>query len=212
VPSDVSAAAPAYATPLRFVALGDGYTEGAVVSKRDSWPAQLQQVMSGSDTRLRLISVLAEGSQASGDVLRDQLPQVGQLQPDVVTLQVGANDIILGGDVDAYRQNLSAIFEGLLEIVPATRIFAITTPDHKITPRGRGYSGEGEVATFNAALQAEADERGIVVVNISPVYDHSAVDPSLIVGDGPDPSARQFAGWVELIGQQMRQSLTASSP
>ncbi len=60
-PSEFAAVAPAYQQPLRFVALGDGYTAGASTAapNRDSWPAQLQQVMGHSDTRLRLISNLA---------------------------------------------------------------------------------------------------------------------------------------------------------
>ncbi len=81
-----------------------------------------------------------------------------------------------------------------------------------ITARGRDWTGKGGVAEFNATLEAVAAAHGIVVVDISPVYEAAATDPSLILHGGPWPSARQYAGWVELIGQKMRHSLTVASP
>lgn len=205
--------------------MGDGYTAGTstLVPGRDSWPAQLVQVMARSDVRLRPVGNLAVSGDSSGDVLGNsgdvlggQLSQVESLQPDIVTVQVGANDIFNGTPLEVYEQNMGDILDGLLEILPKERIFVVTTPDHELTVRGKRRAEQLRVHTrvedFNAALSEVAGERGISVVDISPVYELVVEDPSLVLGGGPYPSAHQYAGWAQIIGQQVRQALIPASP
>ena len=203
--------------PLRLVSLGDAYTAGTLTPgpKRDSWPAQLEQAMDDGSVRLDLIANLAENSQTSADVLDGQVSQVRSWRPDVVTVQVGVNDIIAEG-IDGYDDNVSAIFDELLTILPPGRIFAVTTPDHSLTVRGstdfapdaRG----GAVLEVNRILREVARERGIVVIDISGVNRLAAADASLTIDDGPYPSAKQYAGWVEVIGPAITQALLAPQP
>ena len=65
---------------------------------------------------------------------------------------------------------------------------------------------------MDEALRSVAAERQIVVIDIAPIYELVLEDETMVVGGGPDPSARQYAGWVEIIGQGMRRSLSASEP
>lgn len=216
VPSPIETTAVVHGERLRLVALGDGYTAGTGVDRRDSWPAQLVQLMNRSQMGWEFVAPynLAVPSSSSEDVLTDQLPLVEGYEPDVVTLQVGANDVIIpdsGFDAQQYRDNIAAILDGLLAIVAADHIFAVTTPDHELTVRGR-YLGQpgvdsSDVAAANDVLSEVAGQRGITVVDIAPVYEMVVDDPSLVIDGGPDPSARQYAGWVEIIGQAMRRAL-----
>ena len=95
--------------------LGDAYTAGTDTGapKRDSWPAQLVQAMERGDVRLRLVDNLADSGQTSQNVLDEQLPQVESLHPDVVTVQVGVNDIV-AREFEAYRANVTRILDELL--------------------------------------------------------------------------------------------------
>jgi len=210
VEADTSAVA---SEPLRLVTLGDAYTAGTDTGapKRDSWPAQLVQAMERGDVRLRLVDNLADSGQTSQNVLDEQLPQVESLRPDVVTLQVGVNDII-AREFEAYRSNVSRILDALLLILAPERIFVITTPDHTLTQRGGDWgsrdAGRAAVREANAILREVAAERGITVIDISAVSERVADDASLVIGDGPYPTAKQYAGWVEVIGPQMRRVLT----
>lgn len=205
------------AEPLRLVTLGDAYTAGTdtIAPKRDSWPAQLVQAMERGDVRLRLVDNLADSGKTSQDVLDEQVPQVESLHPDVVTLQVGVNDII-AQEFEDYRTNISLILDALLLIVPPGQLFAITTPDHTLTERGGDWgpreAGRAAVDEANAALQAVAQERGITVIDISEVNERVTDDASLVIDDGPYPTAKQYAGWVEAIGPQMRRVLAAREP
>jgi lysophospholipase L1-like esterase len=205
--------------PLRYVALGDGYVAGTgtITPRRDSWPAQLAQAMAGGEVRLELVDNLAENGQTSQDVLRVQLPQVAALAPDVVSLQVGVNDII-ARDISLadYRANMARIMDALLELLPSGRIFIVTTPDHTLTERGGDFgpreAARADVAASNAIVSELAAERGLAVIDIAPVNERAAGDPSLVVGTGPYPSAKQYAGWVEVIGPRMRRVLLGEEP
>jgi lysophospholipase L1-like esterase len=207
------------AEPLRLVTLGDAYTAGTdtLAPKRDSWPAQLVAAMDEGDVRLRLVDNLADSGQTSDDVRRSQLPQLEALVPDVVTLQVGVNDIIARDiGMDDYRQNVTAIVDQLLLDLAPDRIFLITTPDHSLTTRGADWgsreSSHAEVAEANGILEQVARDRGVTVVDIGPVNRLVPGDASLVIGEGPYPSAKQYAGWVEIIGPAMRRVLTSAEP
>ena len=205
--------------PLRLVTLGDGYTAGTdtPMPRRDSWPAQLAAAMAEGDLQLRLVSNLAEAGYTSEDVRRVQLPQVEALAPDIVTLQVGVNDIIAPEiGLDDYRANVAAILDGLLELLPAVRIFLVTTPDHTLTQRGGDYgprqTGSAEVTRANGILAELGAERGIAVIDIAPVNVRVSEDASLVAGQGPYPSTKQYAGWVEVIGGWIRGALLGEAP
>jgi lysophospholipase L1-like esterase len=219
-PDAEATAAVAAQEPLRLVTLGDGYTAGTdtLAPKRDSWPAQLVQAMEHGTVPLRLVGNLAESGQTSQDVIRTQLPQVESLVPDVVTLQVGVNDIIDNEwrlDGDRYERSLGTILDGLLGILSPRRIFVITTPDHTLTAWGRRWgspeAGSGDVTRANAILRTVAQQRGVAVIDIGAVYERVSEDASLVIGDGPSPSAKQYAGWVEVIGPGMLRVLTAEA-
>jgi lysophospholipase L1-like esterase len=206
--------------PIRLVALGDGYTSGpsAATRNRDSWPAQLWRATRSTDMRMSVPRNYAEDGQTSENVLSQQLPLVAAQQPDVVSVQVGVNDIVVNYPdyLPDYRDNLEAIFDGLLELVPAERIFALTTPNHFLTEKGRYYgnpdSSSSDVDAVNLALREVAGDRGINVIDIAPIYDLVVDDPSLVIDGGPDPSAHQYSGWAEIIGQRMRRALVAGQP
>jgi hypothetical protein len=219
VPVEADAAAAAAAEsdePVRLVTLGDGYTNGTGTSspRSDSWPSQLAEAMGRGGIQVLWLN-LAQQSHTSDLVVEEQLAQVAPLEPDVVTLQVGVNDII-SRDTTYYRQNVEAIFDELLTILPPERVFAITTPDHTLTDYGLSFGpseeGHAAVEALNATLVEIASGRDIGVIDISSVNDLAANDPSLVVGDGPYGTPKQYAGWVEIIGPRIRAVLSNSQP
>ena len=198
--------------PLRYVALGDSYTEGARVRVQDNWPNQLVRALDG-DVPMVVAANLAASGKTSQDVIDEQLWELRSLDPEVVSLQIGVNDVI-APDIgpEEYRANMALVLDALLALLPPERIFVVTTPDYTRTPRGADY-GDPEVqraaiAEVNAILAEAASSRGIRVIDIAPISDRVADDPSLLTADGLHPSAKQFAGWVELIAPVVREALT----
>ena len=131
----------------------------------------------------------------------------------MVTLQVGLNDIV--SQDEAYADNVAAILDELLLILPPERIFAITTPDHTLTRWGDKRGSREAVESLNDSLATEAQARDIEVIDIGPVSDRGAVDDTLLVQSDPPvpyPTAKQYAGWAEVIGPFVYDALTSIEP
>jgi lysophospholipase L1-like esterase len=203
---------------VRFVALGDSYTAGLGLPDRgDRWPNQLRRALR-PEFDLGVPENLAENSASTIEVIETQLPRLTQFDPDLVSLQVGINDVIPRPDASRYRKNLDVIFDAILERVPASRVVVVTIPDFSLTPKGGIFAEDpqdgaaiarlrADINRFNALLRAAATARGIAVVDISPVSNLVAQNPALLLDDEAHPSALQYAGWVELIAPVVRRLL-----
>src|SRR3990170_5210517 len=158
--------------PLRYVALGDSYTQGARVRMQDNWPNQLVRALDG-EIPMVVAANLAQSGRTSQDVIDEQLWVLRTLRPELVSLLVGANDVI-APDVgpDDYRANVATILDALLAELPAQRIFVVTTPDYTLTPRGGDYGDpavqRAGIEEANAILGEEAASRGIHVITSVP--------------------------------------------
>lgn len=187
---------------LRYVALGDSYTIGTSVKQDERWPNQLVATLSGS-VPLDLVANLGVNGASSGDLIRDQMPRLGSLEPEFVTLLIGVNDVVRGVGLDRYRANVEQILDTLLGLLPPDRILVVSTPDYTLTPMGSDFGDPEQqraaIAHVNVIIDREARARGIAFVDISSVADRVASDSALVAGDGLHPSGVQYAAWVELI-------------
>lgn len=219
VPSPTDEATPTpVAAPLRYVALGDSYVIGDELPRQvDRWPNQLVRALR-PEVSLDLVDNLAGPGHGTYEVLEVQLPVLEELDPGLVSLQVGVNDIVISRLSDEeYRANLITILDGptvvsstpragILDLVPPDRVFLVTTPDFTLAPDPRYARPEvaATIARFNDILRDVAAERGVDVVDIAPISDIVDRDPTLVGDDGLHPSAKQYAGWVELIAPVVR--------
>ncbi len=202
----------------RLVTLGDAYTAGYATDqpRRDSWPQQLVDSLARSGMEVRLTNLAVRGY-SSGQVLEEQLDQVAPSQPDVVTLQVGINDLLYG-EMEWYRGNVETILDRLLESLRSDRVFVVTTPDDALDGAGEAYGAQAEVraaiGALNATLADAAAERGVGVIDIGVINGLGEENESLVVEDGPYsyPTAKQYAGWVEVIGPSVHDALSAVEP
>ncbi len=183
---------------LRYVALGDSYTIGTAVAPAERWPDQLVARVH----RLALVANLAVNGWTSGDVLARQVDAALELDPGVVTLLVGVNDVVQGIAEEAYRANVEAILAALLAGLAADRVLCVETPDYTVTPAGADY---GEPATMragivkvNAILREVSVAHGCAFVDgILAISSEAAGDPTLVADDGLHPSGAQYRRWVE---------------
>jgi lysophospholipase L1-like esterase len=188
---------------IRYVALGDSYTTGTSVPAAERWPDQLVATLGGEPPVLSLVANLGVNGFSSGDLIRDELPQLALLEPDFVTVLIGVNDVVQGVPVARYETNVSAILDVLLGHLAANRIVTVAIPDYTVTPAGADYGHprrrhDGIVAS-NEAMARRSRERGIRFVDIFDLSLRAASDPSLVADDGLHPSGAQYATWVARI-------------
>jgi lysophospholipase L1-like esterase len=157
----------------------------------------------GDRVPIELVANLGVNGFTTGDLIREELPQLGDLRPDFVSILIGVNDVVRGVPIERYRTNVQQILASALEIVPAERIVVVATPDYTRTPRGADYGDpaqqRAEIAAFNAVMREAATERGIAFVDISDVADEAGSDAALVARDQLHPSGEQYRRWVELI-------------
>jgi lysophospholipase L1-like esterase len=199
------------AESLRYVALGDSYTIGTSVSIAERWPDQLVAALRATGPSLDLVANLAVNGFTSRDVLDVELPQLGGLRPEFVSLLIGVNDVVQGVPLATYRTNVATILDAVVARVGAGHVLVVTTPDYTVTPAGADYGDPTRQADAiriaNEALTALARARGIAVVDIHDLSLEAATDRSLVATDGLHPSGAQYALWVERIAPAVAELL-----
>jgi acyl-CoA thioesterase-1 len=93
----------------RIVAFGDSLTAGLGVPKEDAYPAQLQQRLNDLDIPCHVINAGVSGDTTAGGVRR--VSRVLSLKPDIVILELGANDGLRGLGLEQTRSNLIRMIE-----------------------------------------------------------------------------------------------------
>jgi phosphatidylinositol alpha 1,6-mannosyltransferase len=163
-----------------YVAMGDSFTAGTDPSV-PRWPDELARSLGG-----RYVN-LAEVGATSEQVETEQLERALELEPDVVTLVCGANDVLYSTrpDPDAYADRLSRMFTRLRRERPDVMILTATYPDISrfldLRPRSR-IRVELGMRRFNAACRRVAKRHKVVLLE---GFDHPVTTkPAAFAEDG----------------------------
>lgn len=187
---------------VRYVALGDSYTIGTSVEAAGRFPNQLVASLANS-VPLDLVGNLGVDGYTTTDLIRDELPVLPQLRPELVTLLIGVNDVVQGVPEATYERNAASILDTLLAGLPPDRIVTIAIPDYTVTPAGADYGDPDDqhdaIVANNTIMARLAAARGIAFVDIFDISLLAADDRSLVASDGLHPSARQYERWVERL-------------
>lgn len=199
---------------MRYVALGDSYTIGTSVTEGERWPNQLVARLAaaaraeGDPAPLELIANLAGNGFTTEDLIAVELPRLAAFQPEVVSLQIGVNDIIRGIDESGYQHNVQRILTAVAALASVRLVFGVTTPDYTVTPAGADYGDRdvmaAAIAQRNERFAAELERRGLPVVDVRAVSLLAAADRSLVAQDGLHPSGAQYGLWVDRIAPVIR--------
>jgi lysophospholipase L1-like esterase len=191
---------------LRYVALGDSYTIGTSVAVADRWPDRLVAALGAGDGEhpaLQLVANLGVNGYTTADLIREELPPLAGLHPDVVSVLIGVNDVVQGVAPDAYARNVVRILDDVLATVPSDRLVTVGIPDYTVTPAGADYGEPTQrraaIVDANGIMAALAAERRVAFVDILDLSSRAASDRSLVASDGLHPSGAQYALWVERI-------------
>jgi len=134
-----------------YVALGDSAAQGIGASSPERGYVGLiaQRIEVQTGKRVRVVNLSRTGATLE-DVLNRQLPQLKSYTPDLVTMEIGANDL-LSYDASKFRQQYAAILDGL----PADRTVVATMPyfGGRINVQGRDHAASDIITSL-------AEQRG----------------------------------------------------
>jgi acyl-CoA thioesterase I len=196
--------------PERFLALGDSFTIGTGTTPDRSFPAILERLWIAAG-RAVILSNPAVNGYTTDDLIRDELPLVASFGPTLVTLLIGANDIVQGSSDDRYRRQLRSVHTQIHGDAPDAHVIGLPQPDWSLSPAGSGFGDLAAIAKkierFNQIARDEAEHARAVWIDLFPLMRDQG-RRKMFAADGLHPSADAYAEWA----RELATRASASSP
>jgi lysophospholipase L1-like esterase len=145
----------------RYVAIGDSFTAGAP-GQEGRWPDELAAALKPGEYHN-----LGVAGATTAEVANGQLDACVALQPDLVTVVCGVNDVLLSvrPDIEGHAAELERIFSTLAQRLPDAVVVTVTTPpiaEHiGLRPRSRRRVERG-VAQLNEITRSLSERYGVL--------------------------------------------------
>lgn len=191
-----------------YVALGDstgagvGATEGGYVARLFK---RIEERRPGST-----LSNLCMSGATTADLLRDQLERGVAMNPDLVTVGIGINDIGHGLTLEQFSMNYEEILSTLKEKTHA-QIVVTNLPDVSSAPRIPSVmrsTYQQQIDQFCKRLEEIANRHGVKVFDIySITKDELPSHPEYFSNDGFHPSDEGYELWATHMWPTVEQIL-----
>jgi len=196
-------AIPARAAETLILGFGDSLMAGYELPQSDSFPARLERHLrteEGLDVRVENAGV--SGDTTTGGRSRLDWVLAGlDRAPDLVILELGANDALRGIDPAITRENLAAMIETIRAAGSRVLLAGMLAPPNM---------GEDYEAAFNRIYPELAESYDI------PLYpfflDGVAAEPALNLDDGIHPNAEGIGVMVERMTPHILRALDRPQP
>lgn len=174
------------AEPVHILAFGDSLTAGYGLPASQSFAAQLEERLRGLGRAVRVTNAGVSGDTSAGGLAR--LEWSLQDRPDLVILELGANDGLRGLSPESMRRNLEAIIVRLREAGARVILAGMRAPVNW---------GEEYRQQFTRAFPELAARHDLPLY---PFFLEGVIqDPGLTLDDGLHPNTRGVARIVEGI-------------
>ncbi len=179
------APATAQTNPIKVVVYGDSLTSGYQLTEGDGYPAKLaKKIKEVGFTNVEVVNMSVAGETTAGGM--ERLSSLLAKQPDVVVLELGANDILRGVNPNVIYQNLMHIVGRLKENNAYVVLIGMKAPSNL----GETYSKQVEavyhrIATFYSTAFYPFALEGIFG------------DPAMNLADGYHPNGKGTDHMVE---------------
>lgn len=187
---------------ILYVALGDSFTSGVgVTNYRDSLPSQLAQRMITDNTLVTLKDFSYPGYRTE-DLINNFLPQTLALQPDIITLLIGINDVHGQVGEKVFKKNYQTIVEILTKNTKA-KIYLISLPfvgsDTLLLPPYNLYF-EQQTVNYNKIIKQLAIDYKLDYIDIfTPTVEQFKTNGTHYSPDLFHPSAEGYRLWAQII-------------
>jgi acyl-CoA thioesterase I len=178
----------------RYLALGDSYTIGTGASDSShAWPSIIASRLGWELTNP------AVNGYTTLDLIREELPYVGRVDPDLVSVLIGVNDLVQGRSPEQYRKSLTTI----LDAVSGRRVVSVSIPSWSYVPAAAQFGGADHVERmtriFNEVAREEAVRRKFTWVDITEASRSGIGREGWIASDDLHPGDAQYGAWAEVI-------------
>jgi lysophospholipase L1-like esterase len=194
----------------RYLALGDSFTIGTGTTPDRAFPAVLVKRWRDRGEEWDLRNPAVNGY-TTEDLIRHELYLVEALEPDLITVLIGANDIVAAlsqrGALterasDHYRHQLQRIYEHITTRAAKARVYGLPQPDWSLTAAGASFGDPAAIAAaierFNTIAREEVEHAGGAYVDIFSLM-REQMRKGMTAPDGLHPSAEAYAQWADAL-------------
>lgn len=174
-----------------IVAFGDSLTAGLGVAPQDSYPARLEAKLRREGHAYRVINAGISGDTTAGGLRR--VDWVLRAEPDIVILELGANDGLRGVQLGEVRSNLDRIIERLQEAGAQVILAGM-----KVPPNYGPLYAEG----FRRLYEDLAEKHKIPLIPF--FLEGVAAEPALNQADGIHPNAQGYLTVTENVWEALK--------
>lgn len=193
-----SESSPEVEANVRYLSMGDSVTQGVGADdiENESYPARLAKRWNDAGCRVELLNV-GESGFTSGQVLEEQVPNIKDFKPTIITFQAGGNDIVYEVTAAQYRKNVAAVMDA--SVKSGAKVYVQYQNEWFRTPVGLDFPGSAEKrVAFDMIMAEEAKSRNITVLDLRPIYKQQA-DRKEWIEDGLHPTAKAYDAWAERL-------------
>lgn len=167
----------AEAAERRILALGDSLTAGYGLPAEDGFTVRLEAALKAAGVPAKVVNGGVSGDTSAGGLAR--VDWLMAEKPDLVIVELGANDALRGLDPEDTRRNLDGVIARIQKAGATVVLAGMKAPPNL----GREYA-----ADFNRIFPELAKQHK---VTLYPFFlDGVAADPSLNQADGIHPNAK----------------------
>lgn len=181
-----------------IVAVGDSLTAGYGVAESQAYPALVERKLHQAGHKWRVINAGISGETSSGTLAR--LDWVLKLNPDIVILEIGANDGLRGQDPELIRRNIDRIVTRLEE----QGVVVVLAGMHMLTNMGSPYRQQ-----FAAIYTSVAKKHNLIFVPF--ILEKVAGEDALNLPDGIHPNAQGHQTVAETVYPYLLQAIKLKS-
>jgi acyl-CoA thioesterase-1 len=184
----------ATADPPKVLVFGDSLAAGFGLPPEASFPARLEARLAEGGIRARVVNAGVSGDTTAGGLKR--LDWALAEKPDLVILELGANDALRGIDPETVRANLDGMIGKIKASGTKLLIAGMLAPPNW----GNAYKQR-----FDALYPELAKAHGVALYPF--FLDGVAMQPALNQPDGLHPNARGVAALVDRIAPHIAKLL-----
>ena len=169
-----------------IVAFGDSLTEGYGLLPDQAYPALLEKLLIDKGYNFKVVNAGVSGETSSGALSR--VDWILRLNPDIVVLETGANDGLMGIDPEVLEQNLGQIIAKLQQ----NGVTVILAGMKMLLNLGPDYTQKFEAVYARVAEQYQ--------VTLIPFFlEGVATRRALNLADGIHPNAKGYEVIADLV-------------
>jgi lysophospholipase L1-like esterase len=200
---------------IRYLALGDSYTIGTgLENEAQNFPSLLARRVTEETGIGVALTNLGVNGYTTTDLIREELPVARSARAEIVTILIGANDVVQGSDEATYRVRLTQIYEAVTALgVPAERVLAVSIPDFSPLPGAAPFGSPGylraRIDAFNDVAQKAAAAHGFRHADITAISRETNRRDDWLAGDGLHPGPAQHRAFADHLWEVAARTWTS---